>query len=262
MHSWVKNPKAPSSLWDGLVVDGAYAGLHPGTNRFVDGSGLENHGTLTNMDAATDWVWVPELGRWALDFDGSNDYVLFPKLPITGASQAFSISMFALTRTSALNLLFQQWTTINSGPIMWVNDTSTIWQVGSKSYDRITATSSWAVGQYRHVCGVYGGDTSREDNVQLFVGGTLHGQNYNGINITTADAGTIGGPLTGGITLLNGVIAELLVHNRALAPEEITWLADRSNRLYVSDTRRHFWFPQGGIKPWQIRRRRRMAGAR
>ena len=36
-----------------------------------------NHGTLTNMDAGTDWVGATIQGRsgYALDFDGTNDYV-------------------------------------------------------------------------------------------------------------------------------------------------------------------------------------------
>lgn len=38
-----------------------------------DLAGNRRHGTLTNMDAPTDWV--RSQGRYALDFDGSNDYV-------------------------------------------------------------------------------------------------------------------------------------------------------------------------------------------
>jgi len=38
-----------------------------------DVSGRGNHGTLTNMDPATDWVGSPD--GWALDFDGSNDHI-------------------------------------------------------------------------------------------------------------------------------------------------------------------------------------------
>jgi hypothetical protein len=40
----------------------------------IDRSGYGNHGTLTNMDAATDWVVSG--GAGALDFDGSNDHCL------------------------------------------------------------------------------------------------------------------------------------------------------------------------------------------
>ena len=60
------------SLWQGCV--GAWAPcLGPTGLTLRDSSGFGNHGTLTNMDAASDWV--PSNGRYALDFDGTNDYV-------------------------------------------------------------------------------------------------------------------------------------------------------------------------------------------
>jgi len=40
-----------------------------------DISGQNNHGTMTNMDAATDWVQGRRGGEGALEFDGSDDYV-------------------------------------------------------------------------------------------------------------------------------------------------------------------------------------------
>jgi hypothetical protein len=39
----------------------------------LDRSGRNNHGTLTNMDPASDWV--VDGGKLALDFDGTNDFV-------------------------------------------------------------------------------------------------------------------------------------------------------------------------------------------
>lgn len=62
-------------LWRGLV--GAWSPcLNPrGGTVLRDLSGRGNHGTLTNMDAATDWVMSG--GKTALDFDGLNDYVSF-----------------------------------------------------------------------------------------------------------------------------------------------------------------------------------------
>ena len=41
--------------------------------RLLDRSGRGNHGTLTNMDAGTDWVGGPR--GPVLDFDGANDHV-------------------------------------------------------------------------------------------------------------------------------------------------------------------------------------------
>ena len=63
---------AHPNLWDGLV--GAWMptlGVTGETLRDVSGNG--NHGTLTGMDAATDWVATSK--GLALDFDGVDDYV-------------------------------------------------------------------------------------------------------------------------------------------------------------------------------------------
>jgi hypothetical protein len=59
-----------SNLWQGVVGYWS-ASAGPSGYRLLDRSGRGNHGTLTNMDAATDWV--VDGGRYALDFDGSND---------------------------------------------------------------------------------------------------------------------------------------------------------------------------------------------
>jgi hypothetical protein len=59
-------------LWRGCV--GAWnPGLGPTGLTLRDWSGFGNHGTLTSMEAASDWVVSG--GRYALDFDGSNDFV-------------------------------------------------------------------------------------------------------------------------------------------------------------------------------------------
>ena len=62
-----------AGLWEGLV--GCWVPQMGSTgNRLLDLSGCNNHGTLTNMDPATDWVTGQD--GWALDFDyGSNNYI-------------------------------------------------------------------------------------------------------------------------------------------------------------------------------------------
>jgi hypothetical protein len=59
-----------SNLWQGVV---GYWSVSAGPSgyRLLDRSGRGNHGTLANM-TADDWVGD---GRYALDFDGSNDYI-------------------------------------------------------------------------------------------------------------------------------------------------------------------------------------------
>lgn len=59
-------------LWRGLV--GAWCpSLGPTGNVLHDWSGRWNRGALTNMDPATDWVVSGQ--QYALDLDGSNDYI-------------------------------------------------------------------------------------------------------------------------------------------------------------------------------------------
>mgnify|MGYP003394682368 FL=1 len=90
------------SLRDGLV--GAWSPAAQGRSIGATGytvpdlSGLGNHGTLTNMDAATDWVTTG--GYPSLDFDGVNDHVPCGnvRVPFLGT---YSISIWCYPRTWA-----------------------------------------------------------------------------------------------------------------------------------------------------------------
>jgi hypothetical protein len=79
------------TILQGLV--GAWCpSLGPSGYTLLDRSVRSNHGTLTNMDAGSDWVM--RNGRPALDLDGSDDYVDAgtKTLPITSA---VTLSMWA-----------------------------------------------------------------------------------------------------------------------------------------------------------------------
>jgi hypothetical protein len=79
---------AHPQLWDGVV--GAWCpSLGPTGSRLHDMSGRSNWGTLTNMDNATDWV--VDGGQYALDFDGSNDYVQCGLAPVLRSQFAISL---------------------------------------------------------------------------------------------------------------------------------------------------------------------------
>jgi len=87
-------------LWTGL--QGLWMpSLGPTGLTLRDWSGKGNHGTLTSMDPATDWV-AGEKG-WALDYDGSNDYVgaAGPQSLMAGATQA-TIVMLAFRPGSVM----------------------------------------------------------------------------------------------------------------------------------------------------------------
>ena len=81
------------NILQGLI--GAWCpSLGPSGYTLIDRSGRGRHGTLTNMDAGSDWLGSP--GGWVMDYDGSNDYTAI------GSSNSQFIST-ALTLTGWLN---------------------------------------------------------------------------------------------------------------------------------------------------------------
>ena len=83
-------------LWDGVV--GAWCpSLGPTGLKLHDHSRYNNWGTLTNMDAATDWVVSG--GQYGLDYDGTNDWVSVPRQAAFGSTQWRTLSAWVNART-------------------------------------------------------------------------------------------------------------------------------------------------------------------
>jgi hypothetical protein len=90
-----------ASLRQGLV--GAWCpSLGPSGYTLLDRSGYGNHGTLTNMDAGTDWVGSRY--GWALDFDGTDDGIRIPNNNLTRATG--SLSFWIRSTTDAVRAIF------------------------------------------------------------------------------------------------------------------------------------------------------------
>jgi hypothetical protein len=87
-----------NSLLRGLV--GAWCpSAGPTGNVLRDLSGYRNNGVLTNMDASSDWVI--DGGKYALDFDGVNDYVTFGNMPVINQAINITVSVWLYTRSTA-----------------------------------------------------------------------------------------------------------------------------------------------------------------
>jgi hypothetical protein len=102
-------------LWDGVVGYWAPC-LGPTGLRLHDVSRGNNWGTLTSMDAATDWT--VSSGQYSLDFDGSSDHVLLSHLPYTKyangtiaawvkSSSDINQTVFAVGNSADSNVLWQ-----------------------------------------------------------------------------------------------------------------------------------------------------------
>ena len=83
-------------LRDGLVFNW-HGPLGPTGLKAKDTSGYGNDGTLTNMDPATDWVMTPV--GYALEFDGTDDYILMPAVCCSDL-QTFTVAMCIKTPAS------------------------------------------------------------------------------------------------------------------------------------------------------------------
>jgi len=243
------NPNSP--LYQGLVFAGL--GPHPGGYDFHDCSPYRNHGRLTNMDPPTDWIWVLELGRWALDFDATNDVVNLPAVFSTlDASNAWTISAWIKSAGYV-----QYGGLVQAYATGLVQTKSTKWGVLRARGDvSVTKCSSSLVttNVWTHVVGgAFGADGGVGEDANSFL-------YINGV----AESGWQGDPgyaprntLGAGYATCNAALSDVLIHNRALFPAEISALADRSNALLVCGgvplilpLRR--WWPVAAVGPYAV----------
>ena len=99
MSIYAVNGKEPVAAW---IPSLDTAGN--GTTTLTDLTGNGYDGTLTNMDAATDWVADTDAGGVrALDFDGVNDRIVIPEITLAGD---FTLAWWQYKRNTSLGLVF------------------------------------------------------------------------------------------------------------------------------------------------------------
>ena len=218
---------ANPNLWKGLV--GAWMpsfGVTGGTLKDVSGNG--NDGTLTNMDAATDWVATSK--GLALDFDGVNDRVDIAGT-VTGELTKFSAGCsFWLNVHDSSNGegMFSQW---GHGGI----PTTAKWQLTIQPNRTLTAYIKSTNGSNYGVNGITVSDKSWLNvfmtvdgyKMSLFANGVLLGQtSYAGDVRSTTQNLTIGAynTVVGNNQYFNGKIKNAFAYNRVLSPSEIKQL--------------------------------------
>lgn len=227
-------------LAKGLVFAGL--GFGPGSGAMFDASLYKNHGTLYNMTPATDWVFVPELGRWGLDFGGTTSYVLGTyKLPSTYYYTVTAMVKMAVVTRSI------PWGQLTNRSALQVDSSDIIlWDCGLNGSTGNLAWV-WTRNTNAHVFSLR---VSSQGSADLYVDGTALSA-PTGVASVVNQVGTtlyIGG--RGTTNGWNGIISDFLVHDRLLSPSEIADLADPSN-VYLSGLiagrpRRRYVFLGGG----------------
>jgi hypothetical protein len=211
---------ANPGLWNGLV--GAW---HPGLGvtgeTLRDVSGFGNHGTLTNMDPASDWA-MTEKG-WALDLaKNANESINFTGLEgLVG--QDFTISMwYRLNSYDAIGSIFFS-TTNGVGNTLY-------FQIGSSNkrfsyaggFTDTTIPVDWPDGKLHHLSVVF---TSAPSQL-VYQDGVLYGSDTDAHTAFAAGPKDcqIGNYIEGVNWEWDGIIANFAIHARPLTPSEIQLL--------------------------------------
>jgi len=228
------NPNSP--LYQGLVFAGL--GPHPGGYDFHDCSPYRNHGRLTNMDPATDWVWVPELGRWALDFDGSDDYVTLPasnqliSSGVTAATISIWLKADVINTDNRCFSLAKGVTTTAFAILVGRTASGKIEGFARSAADALvtlTSASTFVIGVWYHVTLTISGTTAT-----LYVNGIVEAtatasvsETLGEMHSTTAKVGAS----TIAESPFNGQLTGPAIWNHVLSAAEIDRLADPSNAM-------------------------------
>ena len=241
MRHFHRNQARWPGLWKGCV--GAWAPcLGPSGLVLRDWSGRQNHGTLTNMAAASAW------GAKSLLFDNVDDYVNCGTSSILGGSAPFSVSCWFNTSLVSDYQVFVSKTVTGSDG----------WQIGifsSKAYFQINTTFNTGggtpvVSTWNHVVGTWDGTTIRC---------YLNGGAPNTVAVSTitpsSNALWIGGVQTSTTAPMNGMLDDIRVYNRVVNAREIALLGTRRGISY--DLRRS---SVGSALSTGIRRRRILMG--
>lgn len=142
------------------IIAGWCPSLGPTAGTLLDRFAGRNHGRLTNMSIPS--CWAISGGKYALDFDGSNDYMQLSN-PISLDGDFFFAGWFYLRSTSTQ--LF--WTNSNSGLTTFFLNTSTTVSFRTQSSSLITFTVSAFNDKWVNLI-----LTRKGSSVRLFVDGT------------------------------------------------------------------------------------------
>ena len=256
-----------SNLAKGLVFAGL--GAHPGASTMFDSSLRRNNGALTNMDPASDWVFVPELGRWGLDnFDQNRERVIISRHPSINDVRPLTLVIWhRCNATGGRNILvgkepyivpYYSW-------IMgyWYGS----WYFGVAGDTDLTVSFA-APPLSQWTCDVLTWDGGTDaTGVSLHRNGRQLPQNtsQDGVNLYSDAAYDLEFGYDHPTDSWWGGIADPLIYNRALTPTEIADLADPSNvslsgMLDWGRTRKRYFLPtSSSIIPHVMHYRRLMS---
>lgn len=211
----------------------------------LDLSGQNNKGTLTNMDAPTDWVQT-EKGL-ALDFDGANDQVLINDAPALNPTNAITVCLWYNSRsvpgsvTPFTYCLLSKSTSVNAQPyptfdIRGSSTTAIEAAVAIGSTSKTVSLGTINTNQWTFVSFTYDGSV-----LAGYRNGLLQASSsQSGALGTTTSPLALGNNYGFSPRFFNGQISEVRLYNRALTAEEISKLYQGGPGFATKPKRRYF----------------------
>lgn len=261
MYPLIGEPAYPE-LWRGCV--GAWAPcLGPTGLTLRDWSGFGNHGTLINMDAATDWV--TSQGRYSLDFDAVNDFVQASACQIS--SGQVSACAWVNRRSGAPsnnNGTFIKMGTLDGDAnstfaLYWNAIQGWTWFIvtAANTLSILRSTDAFPENTWMHFAGV-----GSPSGLEIFINGRRVATGAGGAVKTSSQNINLGGGILSGSqnAVFNGTQSDYMVFNRILSPSEIRTLAMRPGIAYDLAPRKRSRVFTGGFKAYWAARKAQILG--
>ncbi len=209
-------------------------------SRLADISVGGNHGVLTGMDPATDWVGSPRGG--CLDFDGSSDYVLVgTKLDIAALPLSFSSWIKPAVLAGYYNTIFAKRDGWAAGSMRFQVDLPSSGRVRlAQAAVNITFAFTVTAQVWTHLVIVATTAATR-----LYVNGGL-AETLGAFTLGTLATATVRIGDTGGGDWFIGQIDDIHLYNRELSAVEANQLYSSPYANILSPSYRRYFIPAAG----------------
>ena len=196
------------------------------TDRAIDSSLYGNHGVLTNMDQATDWVWDSELNRYVVGpFANAHHITLAGTAsgPLDFTAGPFTLAMWGnVASGSAFRTIIAR---RNSSQYQWQFRVDSSGNISLLRTGGSVVGGAWPTGVNTHGAVVVNADGTG----QFYINGSPSGAAFASKAITHYDIDVqIGNCQNNDVPWL-GTLGDVMAWNRALSPSEIAEEADPSN---------------------------------
>jgi len=212
----------------------------PGSEVVADISGNDNHGTMTNMDAATDWVQGRHGGEGALEFH--TQYVNCGQFPAGTFTDSASISYWVYAISPSFNT--NQYRSVIEFSLTgssddWLSHKGLTYSTALR-YTRVGWGAPFSEGTWYHIAVT---STPESNGWRYYVNGTLSKS-----RAAVADLSALGtwdvwiGRCNTGSSTTHDLVSAVSIYSRALSASDIAWLyAEPYAPIWTPGERKWWW---------------------